>query len=97
MRKITKQAVQHFLDGKCFNSGNTLVIAKTYNTFLFLHGHLIAQIGDNGLEITNAGWFSNVTKERLNGLPNVSIYQRNFKWYLNGKEWDGKMTKINNN
>ena len=34
------------------------------------------------------------TKERLNGLPNVSIYQRNFQWFLNGKAWDGSRIKV---
>jgi len=39
--------------------------------------------------ITNAGWQSNTTKERLNGLSGVSIYQKNFQWFLNGKPWNG--------
>ena len=47
------------------------------------------------LSITNCGWFSNTTKERLNGLPNVSIQQKNFIWYLNGNEWNGNLININ--
>ena len=35
------------------------------------------------------------TKERLNALPNVNIIQRNFKWFLNGKVWNGEKTNIN--
>ena len=34
------------------------------------------------------------TKERLNGLQNVSIYQRKFQWFLNGKAWDGSRIKV---
>ena len=34
------------------------------------------------------------TKERLNGLPNVSIYQFIFKWFLNGEEWEGSRIKV---
>lgn len=50
---------------------------------------------NNVLEITNAGWATNTTKERLNGIPGVSISQRKGIWYLNGKEWGGKFIKIN--
>ena len=46
------------------------------------------------LSISNAGWQSNTTKERLNGLPNVGIYQKNWQWYLNGNEWNGEWTRV---
>ena len=46
------------------------------------------------IQSTNCGWFSNTTKERLNGLPNVNIYQKNFEWFLNGKKWDGNLIDI---
>lgn len=58
---------------------------------LYLHGNMIAvknfRTGD--ISISNAGWTSNTTKERLNGITGVSIYQRNWSWYLHDKEWDG--------
>ena len=57
---------------------------------LYLHGHLIAKADHNGLQITNAGYFTNTTKERLNGLPHVHIHQKNFEWYLNGELWNGE-------
>jgi hypothetical protein len=28
-------------------------------------------------------------------LNGVRIHQKNYQWYLNGKEWDGKMTDVN--
>lgn len=34
------------------------------------------------------------TKERLNGLPNVFIHQKEFQWVLNGKVWDGSRIKV---
>jgi hypothetical protein len=49
----------------------------------------------NKISITNCGWFTPTTKERLNALPNVNIVQKNFVWYLNGQEWDGNLTDIN--
>lgn len=96
MRKITKQAVNAFMNAENFNGSNTRVDVENGISYLFLHGNMIAKRYENGrLEITNAGWQSNTTKERLNGLPNVSIKQKNFRWYLNGEEWDGKLTEIN--
>jgi len=47
------------------------------------------------IRITNAGWKSNVTKDRLNALPNgVSINQVRGEWFLNGNPWDGSWIKI---
>lgn len=57
-------------------------------TTLYLHGNAIAHLNASGLLfIRSAGWTSNTTKERLNGLSGVSINQKAFTWYLNGKEW----------
>jgi hypothetical protein len=79
-----------------FKRGNTIVkIGRRlpcqyhHTAELYLHGHLIAKADHNGLQITNAGYFTNTTKERLNGLPHVHIQQKNFDWYLNGELWDG--------
>lgn len=60
-----------------------------------LHGNLIARRGANGMiQVSNAGWFSNTTKERLNGIPGVSVCQRKGVWYLNGKEWNGEWVTV---
>lgn len=89
MRKITKQSVESFLNSTNFKGGNMRVLIVENMTLLQLHGNTIAKKIDGKMFITNCGWFSNTTKERLNGLPNVSIYQKNFNWYLNGNLWDG--------
>jgi|GEM_PF-6289929 len=34
--------------------------------------------------------FSDNIKRLFNLLPFVKVTQKNFKWYLNGEEWDGK-------
>ena len=54
----------------------------------------IAKLKDGELHITSAGWQTNTTKERLNGIPGVRIQQRNWTWYLNDKKWNGEWTKI---
>jgi len=108
MRQATKKAAQlftSFTSGKA--ASNTQVIHKAVRKdgvypkgdhwiVLELFGNEIAAADsrDGSIYITNAGWQSNTTKERLNGLPGVSISQQKGKWYLNGELWDGKWTKI---
>lgn len=97
-RKITKEAVNAFLAKQKFNKANMSVWPTDYETIMRLHGNIIATLdhATNILCITNCGWFSNTTKERLNALPGVSIYQKKGIWYLNGKEWNGNLITINN-
>lgn len=106
MRQITSNAVNSFNQNKPFNQSNTSVkIVATENgnpciIRLYLHNNMIAEKHINKrtekLYITNAGWQSNTTKERLNALPNVAIQQKNWIWYLNGKQWDGSLTEVKN-
>lgn len=95
MRQITIDSVNAFINRKEFTKQNTKVRELNGKYYLKLHNNIIAILyKDDTIQITNSGWFSNTTKERLNGLPNVKIVQRNFFWYLNGKEWDGKLIEI---
>ena len=90
MRKITEQIVRAFRNGEAKTIGNS----RTENGALYLFGNKIAEYRDGALWITNAGWKSNTTKERLNGLPNVRIYQSRGEWYLNGIEWNGEWVEV---
>ena len=91
MRKITENAVNAFENGGKCSEGNMSV----HDGLMYLHGKLIAKYNDMGrLEISNCGWFSPTTKERLNGLRGVSITQEDFKWSLNGKPWNGEMIEV---
>lgn len=97
MRNITIASVHAFMSATKFKRDNTEVRVLPNVTVLLLHGNEIAYRYNNPertLSITNCGWRSNVTKERLNGIPNVSISQKNFEWYLNGVLWDGKLIDI---
>lgn len=100
MRKITRDALAAFVEGRPFSRGNTSVThnAVTGVTCLLLHGNKIARWNTYGyyetLEITDAGWQTVTTKERLNGIAGVSITQKNKVWYLNGCEWSGDWTKV---
>lgn len=93
MKAITKLAVDALLNKRKFSQSNTMVIETEIGARMYLHGNLIA-INEDGMYITNAGWFSKTTKERLNGLPNVCVNQKKGEWYLNGEKWDGKLSKI---
>ena len=102
MRKISKNIAACFLADKETNESNTCVTIEHDNsvgnvTFIKLHGNKIARklTGDKQMfEISNSGWFTNVTKERLNALPNVRIHQANGVWYINGEVWRGDWTLI---
>ena len=98
MRTITKESINAFLNAQKFNRQNMQVEVLPNVTLLKLHNNTIAyryNDPEKTLTISNCGWFTPTTKERLNALPNVNIYQKSFKWYLNGKEWDGSKTDIN--
>jgi hypothetical protein len=66
MRKITRQACEAFIARKNFQSGNT----STDGHSLYLHGNRIASRlnGSDVFLISDAGWRTNTTRERLNGL-----------------------------
>lgn len=98
MRAITRDSVSAFLSAKKFKGNNTTVEVLPNVTVLKLFGNEIAyKYNDHKgtLSITNCGYFTVTTKERLNGLPNVSINQSKGIWYLNGEAWNGKLTDIN--
>ena len=97
MRKITEQSVDAFMNARPFKKDNMQVEVLLNCTILRLHGNAIAyryNDPDRTLTITNCGWFSNTTKERLNGIPGVSINQKKGQWYLNGEVWNGNLIDI---
>jgi hypothetical protein len=97
MRKITEQAVDAFMDARPYKSSNTIVEVLPNVTILKLFGNKIAyryNDPERTLSITNCGWQTPTTKERLNGLPNVSINQVKGQWFLNGKEWNGELIDV---
>lgn len=90
MRKITSESIDAFYQRSNYKKSNMEVEHNqgTGLTTLYLHGNAIAHLNRDGLLfIRSAGWTSNTTKERLNGLQGVTVQQKAFTWYLNGKEW----------
>lgn len=90
MRKITKEIVAAFINRETKQIGNS----RTDGKALYLHENPIAVHISEGINITTAGWNTTTTRERLNGLPGVSVYVRKGQLYLNGQPWDGSWTEV---
>lgn len=101
-RKITTDAINAFMSARTFNRDNTSVEVRPFkdekvdSVILKLHGNVIARrlVGSSTIEVCDGNCPSNTTKERLNGLPGVSVCQRKGVWFLNGEEWDGSWTTV---
>lgn len=97
MRKITEESVQAFNNSIPFKKANMEVEVLPNVTVMKLHGNSIAfryNDPNRTLSITNCGWQTNTTKERLNAIDGVSISQKKGVWYLNGTEWDGELIDV---
>ena len=90
MRLVTQKIVSAFLRNECKRIGSTATDGHT----IWLYGHAIARFENDGLWISDAGWPTNTTKERLNGLPDVCIVQKKGQWYLNGHAWNGEWVHV---
>lgn len=82
--------IKAFLERRYCKVSNT----ETDGNNLILFGNLIAYHKGGNIYISSAGWRTVTTKDRLNGLPGVSISQKQGSWYLNGRLWDGRWTPV---
>ena len=88
MRKIEKQMNDAILNSKDWKKDNTEVISCSHVTDVFLHGNLIARIGETWIELFDGGWQTPTTKSRINailevhGCPGERIFQKNFEWFI---------------
>lgn len=92
MRRITFDAVNAFLNNYRFKKSNTQVI----NGSMYLYGNCIAWHEKGRIWISNCGYKTVTTKERLNGLPHVNIITKKGQWYLNGQKWNGNPICVSN-
>ena len=88
MRKIERQMNNAITNGVDFKCANTEVISYTNSSDVYLHGHLIARIGETWIELDSCGYRTATTKSRLNailqehGCPGEYIFQKNFEWFI---------------
>ena len=89
-RQITEQIVKAFMNDTALRVSNSEVHTDFRNTRLYLFNNLIAKKdkATGKIRINMAGYPTVTTRERLNGIPNCKIYQRNGKQFLNGVEID---------
>lgn len=92
--RTTDNAIRAFNNGYKFTQGNTSVRVEDTRVSLYLHGNRIAYRQDCQLFISTCGWQTKTTKERLNGLPGVYIYQKKGQWYLNDRAWNGEEVNV---
>jgi len=102
MRKIEAQMNAAITAGTDWKSANTQVCwdGAAQVAEVFLHGNLIAKIGEGWIQLFDGGWQSNTTKSRLNailrehGLPGECVFQQNFQWFVTMKNAKGEDLKV---
>lgn len=98
MRAITKKTVDAFINMQDFKFDNTRVEDCIHYTEYFLFDNLIAQYDKSKdiLLITDAGWKTNTTKERLNGILTAlnlpTLYSKKGQWYIGDEKFDRTKT-----
>lgn len=90
MRQITRDIVNAFQNSRSLRIDNS----RTDGQSLWLFGNKIAEIRRDGLWITNAGWDSRTTYERLNGLSGVHVRKQRGTLLLNDRVWDGRWVHV---
>lgn len=93
MRIIERQmnrAINDCIDWK--NANTEVTYSPERNaSYVMLHGHHIATVGDTWLELYNCGYKTATTKSRLNAILSEHgcgerIYQKDFEWFVSTKE-----------
>lgn len=91
-----ERVINAFINGKPAKAGSLVTDGAT----LIYHGNPIAKwdgtlyISAGGYEGKGGATGSKTTKDILNQLPDVSIYQKNFQWYQHSNEWNGDWLNI---
>ena len=90
MRQITQDIVNAFQNSRSLRIDNS----RTDGESLWLFENKISEIRRDGLWISNAGWDSRTTNERLNGLSGVHVRKQRGTLLLNDRVWDGGWVNV---
>jgi hypothetical protein len=87
MRKIEQQMNKAITNGVDFKLDNTEVISCTNVADVYLHGNLIARIGETWIELFDGGWRTATTKSRLNAILKEHgngdyVFQKKGEWFV---------------
>lgn len=79
---------------KDWKNSNTKVVNAEGVSKVFLHGNLIARVGDTFLQIFDGDHQTDTTKSRLNailrahGAGGECVFQKNFEWFFSDSNGD---------
>lgn len=79
-------------NGEDFHQQNTSVVHEDDITKVYLHGNLIAELGDFFVRIFDGGYQSQLTKSRLNAILKAngcdfdSVFQKNHQWFISDNQ-----------
>ena len=79
--------------GKDWKLDNTEVVACSNVSDVYLHGNLIARIGETWIELFDGGWQTVTTKSRLNailsehGIPGEGVFQKKGEWFFKSNDY----------
>lgn len=88
MRKIEQQMNSAIAAQKNWSNANTRVYSSSGVSSVYLHDNLIAEVGENFIQLFDGGWQSATTKSRLNailsenGLPGERVFQKDYAWFV---------------
>lgn len=95
MRKVEEQMVSAILERRNWSGGNTSVSYEEGNQIsrVYLHGNLIALVGEKYIQLYDGNYQTKTTKSRLNAIlqkcgDSDRIYQKNFDWYISTNDGD---------
>ena len=89
MRVVEERMLNAVRNHQSRSLGNTQVVVDGNICKVYLHGNKIYEknYADGTEMFSNAGWYSNTTRSRLNALG-ANIYQKNWTWYnYDGTIW----------
>lgn len=96
MKKITEESIKAFYSFKKYKKKNMVVYVDKYSAELRLFRNTIAILNnDKTLQITTCGYNTRTTRDRLNGLKNITVSTKKNQLYLNNERWDGNLKTIN--
>ena len=100
MRKIESLMNTAIAQGKDWKLDNTEVVSYTNCCDVFLHGNLIARIGETWIELFDGGWQTVTTKSRLNAILDANgcggerVFQKKGQWFVSVNNGRNNFTTV---
>ena len=90
MKAISKKTAYALLNYNKTKTGNTIVWQDSEGSHMSLFGNEIAWVTlDGSLYVTDCGWVTPTTRDRLSAVLGLPLSIRKGAWVLDGQPWDG--------